>query len=263
MSRTGVKLSTYLVALAAFALVAGAPPAFAGSSARLPDLAMYRLLDFRVETTPDNRRLLRYTTVIVNIGAGQFQAEGTRASSTEPEMSVVQRIFDNAGGSRVRPTTARMYFAGDGHLHWHLRDLEQSSLDNVDKDDDADSGAKARRAAKHGFCFFDDGPFNLSLPGAPFEQFYTTCGTDPTVLTQSMGISVGWGDAYHYDLPDQWVDITGVPPGRYRLTTTADAENWFRETDESNNFTWTELQIKRHGDPRVTAQGPFVDFPPA
>jgi hypothetical protein len=254
-----MKLRRYVIALAAFGLAVGAPPAVAGSSDQLPDLAMYRLLDFHIETTPDNRRLLRYTTVIVNIGAGQFQAEGTRASSTEPEMSVVQRIFDNAGGSRVRPTTARMYFAGDGHHHWHLRDLEQSSLDNVDKDDDADSGARARSGAKHGFCFFDYVQFNVALPGVPLDQVYTTCGIDSTVLTQSMGLSVGWGDKYDYDLPDQWVDITGMPPGRYRLTTTADAENWFRETDESNNFTWTELKIKRHGDPRVTAQGPFVE----
>jgi hypothetical protein len=52
-------------------------------------------------------------------------------------------------------------------------------------------------------------------------------------------------------------------PGRYRLTTTADAQNWFVESDELNNFTWTELQINNNGPPRVTAQGPYASLPTA
>jgi hypothetical protein len=256
-----MKLRSCMLVLMAFGLAASAPPAFAGSSDRVPDLAMYRLLDFHIETTPDDRRLLRYTTIILNVGAGAFQAEGSRASVKEPEMSVVQRIFDDAGGSRVQATPARMYFAGDGHHHWHLRDLESSTLEKVGKEEDDDGGANTRAAAKHGFCFWDfSGPF--ALPGAPPDQVYTGCGLDSTVLTQSMGLSVGWGDKYDFDLPDQWVDITGLPPGRYRLTTTADAQNSFLESDESNNFTWTDLRIKRKGDPIVTTQGPFTD-PPA
>ena len=253
--RMGVKVRSYMVAVAALGLATGSAPAFAASPDALPDLAMYKLSDFRIEKTPDHRRLLRYTTIIVNIGAGNFQAEGARSSTAEPEMSVVQRIFDYAGGSRLLPTAARMYWSGDGHNHWHIRDLETSSLDR------ADSGVKVGSAAKHGFCFFDNIKFNLLLLGAPSSAFYTGCGTDPTVLTQSMGLSIGWGDAYYYNLVDQWVDITGLVPGRYRLTTTADAQNQFVESDEFNNLTWTELQINNNGPPRVTAQGPFAQLP--
>lgn len=253
--RTGVKFRCCVVAVTALGLAAGAGPAAAASPDALPDLAMYKLSDFRMEKTPDQRRLLRYTTIIVNIGAGNFQAEGTRASAAQPEMSVVQRIFDFAGASRVRSTAARMYWSGDGHSHWHLRDLETSSLDR------ADNGVKVGSTAKHGFCFFDNIKFNLLLPGSPPNVSYTGCGTDPTVLTQSMGLSIGWGDAYYYNLVDQWVDITGLVPGRYRLTTTADAQNWFVESDEYNNLTWTELQINKNGPPRVTAQGPYALLP--
>jgi Lysyl oxidase len=243
------------IAVAALGLGAGVAPASAAPSDALPDLAMYKMSDFRIEKTPDRRRLLRYTTIIVNNGAGNFQAEGTRASGAEPEMSVVQRIFDFSGGSRMQPTAARMYWSGDGHSHWHLRDLETSSLDR------ADGGVKVGSAAKHGFCFFDNIKFNLLLPGSPPNASYTGCGTDPTVLTQSMGLSIGWGDAYYYNLVDQWVDITGLVPGRYRLTTTADEQDWFVESDEYNNFTWTELQINKNGPPRVTAQGPYATLP--
>ena len=262
--RITIKLRSCAIAVAMLGLsAAGGAPASAAASDRLPDLGMYKLLDFQIEKTPDHRRLLRYTTIIVNTGTGNFQAEGSRASSEQPEMSVVQRIFDDAGSSRVRPTAARMYWSGDGHDHWHLRDLETSSLERVDRggdrDDDLRGGSNA--SAKHGFCFFDNIKFNLLLVGAPLDAFYMGCGTDSTVLTQTMGLSIGWGDAYFYDLVDQWVDITDVRPGRYRLTASADAQNWFLESDESNNFTWTELQLRRNVAPRVTAQGPFAPLP--
>ena len=215
---------------------------------------MAPLADFRIEKTA-GRKLLRYTATVVNIGGGRFQVEGARASSREPEMSVVQRIFDDAGGSTVRATAARMYFSGDGHNHWHVRDLEESSLDRLD------NGVKVGSGAKHGFCFYDHVAFRLALAGAPSSAFYTTCGTTSTVLSQTMGLSVGWGDAYYYWLVDQWVDVTDVAAGRYRLSTTADPQNWFAESDDpnnSNNTTWTDLQLKGNGQPRVLAQAPSV-----
>jgi hypothetical protein len=253
-----MKLRSYLIAVAAFAFAAGATPASAAATDMLPDLGMYQLLEFHIERTPDHHRLLRYTTIIVNVGAGNFQAEGSRPTSADPEMSVVQRIFDDAGGSRVRPTHARMYWAGDGHNHWHLRDLETSTLNPLDDDG---YGTHGRASAKHGFCFFDNIKFNLLLPGAPLDAFYTGCGTDPTVLNQSMGLSIGWGDAYYYDIAYQWVDITGLRNGRYRLNATADAQNWFRESDDSNNFTWTDLRLRGDATPRVIGQGPFIPLP--
>lgn len=254
-----MKLRSYLIAVAAFAFAAGATPASAAAAgSMLPDLGMYQLLDFHIEQTPDHHRLLRYTTIIVNVGTGNFQAEGSRESTTNPDMSVVQRIFDDAGGSTVRRTDARMYWAGDGHNHWHLRDLETSSLDPLEQDGHAMHG---RASAKHGFCFFDNIKFNLLLAGAPLDAFYTGCGTDPNVLNQTMGLSIGWGDAYYYDIAYQWVDVTGLRPGRYRLTATADAQNWFRESDDSNNVTWTDLRLRGNDDPRVIGQGPFIPLP--
>ena len=246
--RRWLGLASLAVALIApTALIA---PAAASAGDRLPDLGMAPLQDFTIERTADGRKLLRYTAIIVNIGAGSFQVEGSRASLAETEMSVVQRISNDAGGSSLRATAARMYFAGDGHNHWHVRDLEQSSLDRLD------NGVKVGSGAKHGFCFFDNVAFRLWLAGAPRNPFYTTCGTTGTVLAQTMGLSTGWGDAYPYYLVDQWVDITTVGPGRYRLSTTADPQNWFLESNEANNGTWTELQLKKSGPPRVVRYGP-------
>ena len=234
------------------AAIAGAllVPSAAAAHDLLPDLGMAPLRDFKVDRLNDGSVVLRYSAIVVNTGAGRFQLLGSRASTSETQMSVAQRIFDSTGTMRDRATGAQMYFAGDGHRHWHVASLEESVLERLD------NGVKVGSGAKHGFCFYDNFAFRLGLPGAPGSPFYTTCGTDPSVMTQQMGLSIGWGDIYSWQLVDQWIDITNVSPGIYRLTTTADAQNWFEEADETNNLTWVELQLKAKGPPRVIRQGP-------
>jgi hypothetical protein len=216
----------------------------AGAADRLPDLGMARLADFKIDKTFDGRRLLRYTTVIVNVGSGRFEVRGQRASTAESEMSVSQRVYNDTGGFRDLFTPARMFFAGDGHSHWHVRDLESSDLVRLD------NGSKVGTGAKRGFCFYDN--YRYGSSSAPF---YGGCGHSPD-LAVTMGVSVGWGDEYHWSLPDQWIDITGLTAGRYRLIVTADNSNWFVESNEANNATWVDLQLKGNGAPRVVGYGP-------
>lgn len=230
-------------------LAAFAAPGLAQAADRLPDLGMARLTDLKAEKTADGRRLLRFTTVIVNVGSGPFEVRGTRASAGEVEMATVQRIYDSAGGFRELATSARMFFAGDGHSHWHVRDLESSELIRLD------NGTKIGTGAKFGFCFFDNVAYRLSLAGAPGAAAYLGCGTASS-LAVTMGVSVGWGDEYSWRLPNQYVDITGLAAGRYRLRVTADAPGFFTEASESNNATWVDLQLKGQGPPRVIAYGP-------
>ncbi len=58
-----------------------------------------------------------------------------------------------------------------------------------------------------------------------------------------MGLSIGWGDKYTWKLPDQYIDITGLPSGEYTLTATADAQGFLRERCEANNTTTAVLRI--------------------
>ena len=215
----------------AFALLAAASKPASAASDLLPDLGMARLQDLAIENTSDGRKLLRFDSIVVNVGDGPFEAIGRRPDTTS-EMRVRQRIYDDAGGYRQRLTTAKMYFAGDGHTHWHLRDLEEYTLERLD------NGALVGTGAKHGFCFFDNYRF-----GSNQEKYYRDCGRNPDALRQRMGLSVGWGDIYQSSLPDQYIDITELVSGSYRLTATADAADWFSETNNTNNFTWVEIQI--------------------
>jgi hypothetical protein len=119
---------------------------------------------------------------------------------------------------------------------------------------------------KGGFCFFDNVGFRPSLPGAPPAAVYvpgTVCGqNDQNATSVRMGISVGFGDRYGSTLRDQYIDVTKLTSGTYRLIATADQGGLFRESNESNNRTWVDLKLelsakgKGSSKARVIAYGP-------
>jgi Lysyl oxidase len=234
--------------VAAGALTFTAAPA-ASAHDLLPDLGMARLTDLRVDKVSGGRRLLRYSTTIVNVGVGSFEVHGARTSPSE--MSAAQRIFDSTGTFRDVVTSGTLVFGGDGHNHWHVNQLETSELIRLD------NGNRSGTGAKRGFCFWDNVAFRLSLPNAPQSVQYrsTGCGTLDS-STVAMGLSIGWGDEYPATLPDQYVDITDLTPGHYRLRVTADGQNWFAETDELNNVTWVDIQLRQQGQPKILGYGP-------
>jgi Lysyl oxidase len=88
-------------------------------------------------------------------------------------------------------------------------------------------------------------PYRLWLPGAPSASVYGGCGTAGD-LRASTGLSVGWGDLYPAGIAFQWIDITGLKSGRYRLRATADPADWFAETN-TNNSTWVDLRLTSSG----------------
>lgn len=208
---------------------------------------MAPLTDLSVENTPDGRALLRFSATIVNIGAGRFELSASRPDVSS-EFDVSQRIYNADGSSVERPTSAELVYGGDGHNHWHVRNLETYEVSRIDGGGDDGTGAKA------GFCFSDDVAYRLALPGAPKSTQYrrSQCGTRSSVAL-TMGLSVGWGDRYPYTLPDQYVEITGLDSGKYRLRATADESNWFKEADDDNNRTWVDLTLTRQ-DGRTTAE---------
>ena len=227
-----------LLMLASLLTIALLTPATAASAAsdRLPDLAMAKLQHL-VTDNDGSRRLLRFSSIIVNVGPGPMELRSQR-SSTSSTWTSQQVIYNDAGGSRtVNLPSVQLVYGGDGHNHWHVRDLERYSL--------VPTGGGAERAGnKAGFCFFDNYQYKLSLPGAPQTVKYprTVCGTQ-TSLTLRHGLSVGWGDNYSWSLPDQYIDTTGLPDGTYRLWAFADQANNFLESNESNNSTWVDLRI--------------------
>ena len=222
------------------ALLAAVAPA-AGATLRPPDLGMAKLSTISIDTTTrPGRRLLRYTAVMVDVGAGPLELIGSRPDTSTATMSVVQRTYDDAGGYVDAPVGTTMFYAGDGHNHWHTSDIEGGTLARLD------NGRQVGALEKHGFCFFDNVKYRLTLPGAPQTAHYLNSGCDPgqpNALTADMGLSVGWGDSYPATTNLQWIDTTGLKNGKYLLTATANPGNVIQESSTSNNSAWAKIRI--------------------
>ena len=240
-----------LIALLTLAVLqAPSRPAYAQTD-RLPDLRMDYPKSLQIENTSDGRKLLRFSSIVVNVGAGPFELHGQRAADAST-MTTSQRIFDDAGGFRDVPTSALIFWGGDGHNHWHVQDLLDFELQRYKN---GGVTGEVSTFAKQGFCFFDN--YNY---GSPEPAFYTprtgACGGGLSATQTRMGLSVGWGDRYGRLLPGQYIDITGLTPGRYRLTGTADAQHWFQECDNTNNLTWVNINLRTDGTVRIFEYGP-------
>jgi hypothetical protein len=210
-----------------------------------PNLQMARLRDWHIQNA-DGRRLLRFTTLFVNAGRGHFELRGHRSSTSDKTMSMDQVMYRWDGTTRRIHTDAIAKYAGDGHDHWHVQNVviyEAWRIGDL---------ANTRRGAKTGFCFFDTTPWDRSLPGSRQSGYYRQewCGTK-SVLHNRVGVSVGWGDRYPWDFVFQWIDITGLPGGRYTVRATVDMRNDYDESIEDDNCTWSIIDIPDPGEGRT------------
>jgi hypothetical protein len=240
---------TRILALAAgmaIALIGFAPaqPVAGAVTAKLPDLAPVPPFDVRLETSSTGRRLLRFSTVVANIGAGPFQLSGHdpkdgRAAIGET-LPVKQQILQSDGTYRDRATTATMKWAADGHNHWHILDVQWFRIQTL-------QGVTLLKTAKTGFCFLDSYPYGSTKPSR-YNSANSVCQTSANG-TVPMGLSVRWGDVYRSTIAFQWIDITGLASGDYLIKIVADPPygtgGRFLESNESNNRSWTRIHLTK------------------
>jgi hypothetical protein len=245
MTRRRSRVAPALALAVTVLLLAQAAPTAAGVTELPPDIQMERLSDFRIHRS-DGDRLLRFTTRIVNRGAGPLEVRGQRACpSLEncPTMTSVQRILRSDGTYRRNPRGAFRY-AGDGHNHWHVQRIQAYELLPLGANGEPWPGARPLRGAKVGFCFFDIVRLYPSERSPTSRQFFEEgCGTR-TSTEAHVGLSVGWMDEYPWNFAYQWIDISGIPDGSFRVCVTADPLERFVETRNNNNQVWTNIRIK-------------------
>ena len=239
--------SKWVASMLSAALLGGLMPLPASAThvtegALLPDLGMAPLANFSLQRRPRGGMWLRFDAIIVNVGDGPFQAVG-HSPQGDGDLLVAQQVRNADGRWSSTETAYRMYWSGDGHNHWHVRDLEGYALRNTNPS----QSPVMRGGEKHGFCFFDNYRYALGLADAPQSIVYNRCGFGSGDSQVTMGLSIGWGDRYNASLPDQYIDITGLPAGEYAITATADVQQLFTELDESNNSTTAIIRITKKG----------------
>ena len=178
------------------------------------------------------RYVLTFDSAVSNVGAGPMLVTGRRPSS-EPGMAVEQVVIRADGSEEAQPVDAVMrYEVTESHGHWHLMGFERYEIRR------ASDHALVGTSRKVGFCLsdrYEAAP--ADLPGEPEEPVWIEeCGRNhPELVEMREGISVGWGDEYVPTLEGQYVDVTGLPQGRYEIVHRVNTKRILRESDYANN----------------------------
>jgi hypothetical protein len=222
----------------------------------LPNLVQAAPSAIGVQTAfVDGRTVFRlgFDSATENRGAGPLSVRGFRTSGAVPTMQVDQLVARSDGSVRTVPGIGLMrYVVHQDHQHWHFLRFARYKLVPVDR-------RGRRRDRKTGFCLGDRYRISgaVGLSGySPIPAFQSRCGLRrPDLLEMLEGISTGYGDNYAAHLEGQYVDITGLRAGRYRLVHTANPTDALVETDYRDNDSSALLRIRwPHGErsqPRV------------
>ena len=190
----------------------------------LPNLKALPASDIRIQNLADGTTLLRFSTTGWNAGTGPLELRAGEIDTGNGRQNVYQRIYDDAGESK--DTLAGTFVWHPTHNHFHFEDYATYLLQPINA-----PGGSERLGAKTTFCVMDTTRVNTRLSGSPKKAVYANCGS--TV----QGMSVGWGDTYGYQLDGQFIDVTNLPDGDYRLTIVLDPKNKLTESEETTDNT--------------------------
>jgi hypothetical protein len=199
---------------------------------------------------------LRFDQIIANLGKGPAEIAWQVPTGATPaehvEIPVVQRIYESDGAFGDRPAGS-VSFHGI-HGHYHYSSFADAHLWPSDGRGSRLGSAPLRSAHKVSFCMADiridlwgqkgDGPRKYYAPDCLFPQT-SADGVDE----YRQGINNGWADVYDWYIPDQYIEVTGVPDGFYRLEFCADPFNEIEETDETNNCIVNHIRLSGMAGP--------------
>jgi len=166
-------------------------------------------------TLPGARRLLRFTLATPNRGdADLFLGP--------PNM-----------GDRPRD----QFEFSPCHRHYHLRGYADYRLVSME-------GREVARGHKQSFCIEDTNQDpNAPIDPSTGERFNANLDRSEAYGCDNQGLHAGWLDAYGQHLECQYIDITGVAPGRYRIRVTINSDRVLRESNYNDNVTELEVEV--------------------
>ena len=186
-------------------------------------------------------RCLRWDLIVRNAGPGPFEIRAYPESVTPTD--AYQAIYSSDGRYVLERVGDARFSSAHGHVH--IRGVDEAHLYTIRAD--GSPGQLVGTLPEKGFCPLDlldlsfgtpaDGPARYVYPGTcdaednrdPQDPLY------PDEQYFRMGISAGWADIYPWFIPDQYIDITNVPDGRYLLVYRVNVGGSVIEGDRSNN----------------------------
>jgi hypothetical protein len=186
------------------------------------------------QNSQPGRTLLRFKTAIENVGPGPLHL--VRSDSTTG--GLVQRTW--APDLRFIDSEAGLFTYGIDDAHVDVEGLELYEL--VSRSGEVVSSTKAALCLRDSVLADPTGadPLHLYRRGSvacnQFEQF----------------LNPGFADYFAGSQDQQWLDVTKVRPGRYRLRVRVDPNNQLREADESNNVISIAVVVPKLGNGNKT-----------
>jgi len=204
---------------------------------------------------------LRFDQIIANQGQGpldiQFEVPTGVAPADDAEFSVIQRVFATDGSSETRPAGAVEFHATHGHFHY--QSFATSELWRSDRKGRKLGSAPVTAGKKVSFCIVDiridkwaekgDGPRTYMAPDCLFPA-----ASDGVTDVFQQGLTPGWADVYDWYIPDQYLEVSGVKDGYYRLEFCADPDNAIEEEREDNNCLVNHIKLTNMGTSENRAQ---------
>jgi hypothetical protein len=229
---------------------------------------------FPSETRDEGARLcLRFDQVLANTGEGplEFRFLLPAGGPTDAQKGAIQQVVYRSDGTATQRQGGTWEFHAI-HEHFHYTGFALSRLWTVDGN--GKRGAKAERSRRHrlgsagtlantgrkvSFCIVDIEIDAWEQKGdAPRTYSAPACLTPTPDGYLRQGLSAGWSDVYDWFLPDQYIDVYGLPDGLYLLETVADPDNTILEADEENNCgaVYVRLSGMSTATPKATLVGP-------
>ncbi len=193
---------------------------------------------------------LRFDQIIANRGAGPLDITFDVPANTTPAQDVTfpvaQRVHRSDGTYRAREAGTVNYHTVHGHYHYSS--FANALLWRSNRRGLKLGAAPVAAAHKVSFCMADiridawaekgDGPRTYYAPDCLFPS-----RSDPTSDHFRQGLTNGWADVYDWYIPDQYIEVTGVPSGYYRLEFCADPFDEIAEENEANNCVVNHIRL--------------------
>ena len=221
---------------------------------------------------------LRFDQVFANTGEGTMEMRFVIPHDPNSTAhNIFQRIFRSDGGFdevfagewEFHPAHEHFHFLGFGISKLWRANAAGNRLDLFPlrsrrhefrgKHQQPPPGDPIRTGRKVSFCMADTTIDSWLLKGngprtynAPDCLFPASSDADNDYLIQ--GITQGWADTYDWYLPDQYIEVTGVPNGYYILETTVDPDNSLVEADETNNCGAVLIRLRHMNSSAPTAK---------
>lgn len=202
---------------------------------------------------------LRFDQIIANVGTGAVEIAYDVPSGTSPpegtDFPVSQRIY-NSDGTFADQSGGSVNFHGV-HGHYHYSSFADAKLWRSNAGGAKLGDAPVAASHKVSFCMADiriekwaekgDGPRKYYAPDCLFPY-----ASDGVTDQYRQGVNFGWSDVYDWYIPDQYIEVTGVADGYYRLEFCADPFNELEEADETNNCVVNHLRLSGMDGPGKT-----------